>query len=176
MNKKLVAVLVSVVMMLALLTACDDSSFSSMSTQQSDRAASSSAANSSDEEQATTDEGDIGDYHIKILDAETGIKDYEGNPTIGVKFEFTNNAEEATSFDAVIYACAYQDGVELDFTAPDTESEEYNNAERNIKKGVTIVCEQYFVLTSDKSDVEVEVEEAFSFGSTKLEKNFKIGD
>lgn len=176
MNKKLVAVLVSVVMMLALLTACDDSSSSSMSTQQSDRAASSSTANSSDEEQATTDEGDIGDYHIKILDAETGIKDYEGNPTIGVKFEFTNNAEDATSFDAVIYACAYQDGVELDYTATDTESEEYNNAERNIKKGVTIVCEQYFVLTSDKSDVEVEVEEAFSFGSTKLEKTFKIAD
>lgn len=60
------------------------------------------------------EEGELGEYHVKILEAETGLKDYDGNPVIGVQFAFTNNSSETAAFDLVLYATAYQDGVELD--------------------------------------------------------------
>lgn len=41
------------------------------------------------------EEGELGEYHVKILEAETGLKDYDGNPVIGVQFAFTNNSSEA---------------------------------------------------------------------------------
>ena len=124
-------------------------------------------------ENAATDEGDLGDYHVKILDAETGLKDYDGNPVIGVKYEYTNNGEENMMFDVAVNAQAFQDGVQLELAFMDEFSDEYENSSKEVKPGTTLTCEMYYALTSD-SEVEVEVSELISFGDAKLTKTFSV--
>lgn len=175
MVKKTMAVLASVMMMLAMLTACGDAADSSVaSTPKAEPAASSAEEQPEEAKQESAEEGDLGDYHVKILDCETGLKDYEGNPVIGVKYEFTNNSEDTTSFDIALYPQAFQDGIELERAIMDSTSDEYNNGTKDIKNGVTLTCEVYYIMTSDKSDVEIEVTELISFSDEKLTKTFEI--
>lgn len=124
--------------------------------------------------QEPTEEGDLDGYYVKILDSETGLKDYEGNPVIGVKFQFTNNSDEATSFGLAVYSKAFQDGVELETAIVSNSSDEYDNSWKDIKKGVTLTCEQYYILTNDTSNVELEVEPLLSLSSATLEKTFQL--
>lgn len=135
---------------------------------------SSGGTDASIETQKSTEEGELDGCYVKILDAETGLKDYEGNPMIGVKFEFTNNSEEATSFGLAVYPKAFQDGVELETAFVTKASDEYDNNWKDIKTGVTLTCEQYYILTSDTSDVELVVEPLISFSSATLEKTFHL--
>ena len=102
------------------------------------------------------------------------MKDYDEKPVIGVKFSFTNNSEEAIACDVALYMLAYQNGIELDIPILDAASDEYNNTSKNIKPGKTITCEEYYVMTSDEADVEIEVRELASFADRKLEKTFII--
>ena len=120
------------------------------------------------------EEGELGEYHVKILEAETGLKDYDGNPVIGVQFAFTNNSSEAAAFDLVLYATAYQDGVELDPAILEEMSEAYQNASRNIKPGKTLTCETYYVMTGEDCDVEVEVTELLPLDDSKVTRTFAV--
>lgn len=183
MVKKTMAVLVSVMMMLAMLTACGETADSSVTSTPKAEPAASSAEEQPEEtkeeqpeetKQESADEGDLGDYHVKILDIETGLKDWDGKPTVGIKYEFTNNSDDSISFYYATMTYVYQDGVELESTFLETDSEEAENADKNIKSGTTVTCEQYFVATSDESDVEVEVTEYLGFTDEKLEKTFSI--
>ena len=121
----------------------------------------------------SAEEGDLGDYYIKILDAETGLEDYEGTPVIVIRYEYTNNSEENMMFDLAVNAQAFQDGVQLDLALVDEYSEEYENSSKEIKTGTTITCEVYYELTSE-SDVEIEVSELISLSNKKLEKTFAV--
>ena len=132
-------------------------------------------ADTAKKDDAAKTEGDLGDYHVKILDAETGLKDYEGNDVIGIKYEFTNGSEDNQMFGVAVNPQAFQDGVQLEVAMMDKMSDEANNSLKEIKKGATITCEDYYVLTS-KSDVEVEVSETISFSDEKLEKSFKLSE
>lgn len=125
------------------------------------------------EDAAPASEGDLGDYHVKILDAETGLKDYDGNPVIGVKYEYTNNGEENMMFDVAVNAQAFQDGVQLELAFMDEFSDEYENSSKEIKTGTTLTCEMYYALISD-SEVEVEVTELISLNDSKLVKTFTL--
>lgn len=169
MKIKFVSALLAFVTLLFTLTACNGDGADT-----SPGVSSEEAASVSDPIQASDEEGDLGDYHVKILDTETGLMDYDGNKVIGIRFEFTNHAEEAISFDSALYALAYQDGVELDSAYPDETSAEYRNIDKNIKQDVTITCEEYFVLTSDKSNVEAEVGEVFSLSNRRVTKTFAL--
>ena len=108
------------------------------------------------------------------MDAETGLTDYEGNPVIGVKYEYTNNGEENMMFEIAVNAQAFQDGVQLETAILDETSAEYDNSMKEIKTGTTVTCEVYYKLTSE-SDVEVEVTELISLDDAKLEKTFTLG-
>ena len=135
--------------------------------------ASTSANGAASAEAGAPEEGDLGDYHVKILDAETGLKDYDGNPVIGVKYEYTNNGKENMMFDVAVNAQAFQDGVQLELAFMDEFSDEYENVSKEIKTGATITCELYYELTSE-SDVEIEVSELISFDDAKLTKTFSV--
>ena len=89
MKKRILALVAASMMLLTMLAGCGSSG---------DTSANNSADNTKDtgsaqtaqqetpkEDAAPASEGDLGDYHVKILDAETGLKDYDGNPVIGVK-------------------------------------------------------------------------------------------
>lgn len=158
------------------LVGCGDTGDTPQGNNDTDSATTEAATNvdnSAKTESTATSEGDLGDYHVKILDAETGLKDYEGNPVIGVKYEYTNNSEEGMMFDAAVITQAFQDGVQLDYAILDSTSDEYDNCMKEIKTGVTLTCELYYVLSSE-SDVEIEVAELISLDDSKLVKTFTL--
>lgn len=125
-------------------------------------------------ELASSGEGDIGDYHVKILDA-TVTKDYNGTPAIVVNFEFTNNSEDAEMFLSSTNVTAYQDGVELDIAMIMNASVyDAGLAQKKIKPGVSLVVQSAFVLAGD-SPVEIEVTKFISFGDDPiLTKTFDL--
>lgn len=164
--KKFFATLMAALMIGAMLTACGGSDASDQETTKE------SATKQEQTEQKSSDEGDIGNYYVKLLDAEV-TKDYEGNPAIRVSYEFTNNDEEATMADIATPMQAYQDGVQLELAFIADEDKEYNNGTLNVKKGATLKCAQYFTLTSDTSDVEVEVSDILGL-SDPLTKTYTI--
>ena len=136
----------------------------------------SSAPAEKSEPTASPDEMDLGDYHVKVLGVITGIKDYEGKDAVGIKYEFTNNGEEAESASTAIYTAAYQNGVEMDYTYLDEENapEECLNRDKSIKPGVTLVCAEYFSLDGTKADVEFELRAAFSMSNAEIQKTYSI--
>ena len=174
MKKRLMAIAIAA-MLLAMLTACGSSGDTAPQNDAGSTAAGAStgANGAANAETETTDEGDLGDYHVKILDAETGLKDYDGNPVIGVKYEYTNNGKENMMFDIAVSAQAFQDGVQLELAFMDECSPEYENSSKEIKTGATITCELYYELASE-SDVEIEVSELISFDDAKLTKTFSV--
>lgn len=175
MKRKLMMI-AAAAMLAVMLTACGGSGSTDTNTSAAQDAGSAQAAQQEtpkEDAAASASEGDLGDYHVKILDAETGLTDYEGNPVIGVKYEYTNNGDENMMFDVAVNAQAFQDGVQLELAFMDEFSDEYENSSKEVKPGTTLICEMYYALTSD-SEVEVEVSELISFGDAKLTKTFSV--
>lgn len=174
MKRKLMMI-AAAAMLAVMLTACGGSGDTAPQNDagSTSAGASTSANDAANAETGAADEGDLGDYHVKILDAETGLKDYDGNPVIGVKYEYTNNGKENMMFDVAVSAQAFQDGVQLELAFMDEYSPEYENSSKEIKTGATITCELYYELTSE-SDVEIEVSELISLGDEKLTKTFAV--
>ena len=170
MKRKLVMIMASA-MLMAMLTACGSSGDTGANNTTDAGSAQTAQQETPKADAAPVSEGDLGDYHVKILDAETGLNDYDGNPVIGVKYEYTNNGDENMMFEAAVNAQAFQDGVQLDPAFMGDFSAEYENSSKEIKTGTTLTCELYYVLTSD-SDVEVEVTELISLDNAKLVKKF----
>lgn len=135
-----------------------------------------SASPNPNEPTASPDEMDLDNYHVKVLGVITGIKDYEGKDAVGIKYEFTNNGDEAESASTAIYTAAYQNGIEMDYTYLDEETapEECLNRDKNIKPGVTLVCAEYFSTDGTKADVEFELRAAFSMSNAKIQKTYSI--
>lgn len=177
MKKRILALVAASMMLLTMLAGCGssgDTSANNTADNTKDTGSAQTAQQETPKEDAApASEGDLGDYHVKILDAETGLKDYDGNPVIGVKYEYTNNGEENMMFDVAVNAQAFQDGVQLELAFMDEYSDEYENSSKEIKTGATLTCELYYELTSE-SDVEIEVSELISFDDAKLTKTFSV--
>lgn len=175
MGKRKYSVWIAFGLLAVLLTGCVAFTDDPADGQSAEPAVSAADDGADGETEQLAEEGTLGEYYVKILDCETGVQDCDGNPVIGVTYEFTNQSEEAISFDTALYATAYQDGVELDLAVLDgTYPEEYENASRNIKPGKTLTCEGYYVMTSGTTPVEVEVSELITLDSSKLAKTFEI--
>lgn len=121
------------------------------------------------------DQGKIGDYEISIESARIS-KDYEKKPVVIVKYKFTNNSDDTTSFIAATHSQAFQDGVELELAmVMDDKTYDAGNSMKDIKKGASIEVEEAYLL-SGKSDVEVEVSELISLSDEKVAKTFKYSE
>ena len=117
---------------------------------------------------------DIGDYTVEILSARKST-DYEGKDAIVIRYSFTNNSDDATSFMFATQSKAFQDGVELEMAVL-MDDDTYNSQDltKEIKTGASIEVEKAFVLDSD-SPVEAEVSELVSFDDEqKVEKTFDL--
>ena len=114
-------------------------------------------------------------------DTNTGYtlaKDYQGQDTVIISFDFTNNNEDATSAMVALNIDAYQDGIELESAILTDAPEGYDSESemKNIKQGATLNCQKAFVLSNTSSPVEVEAEELFSFSSDKVVCTYAIAD
>ncbi len=125
---------------------------------------------------APSDKGTLGNYEIAIKDCEM-VKDYDGSDTIAVSIDFTNNSDDAASFDTVMMYDAFQDGMELETTSVYTDEESFecmdDDVSRQIKPGKTIEVVITKKLENTTSPVEVEVEEFFG-NDDKIVKTFDI--
>ncbi len=117
----------------------------------------------------------LGDYKV-VIDSCRLAKDYEGNDVVIVKYIFTNNAEEATSFMVAFDETVYQDGIGLNETFMVDDSADYSsdNQLKEIKKGATLEVEVAYDLNDSTTDIDVEVEELFSFDDSVVKKTFSI--
>ena len=117
----------------------------------------------------------LGDYTV-VIDSCRLAKDYEDKDVVIVKYVFTNNADEATSFDVAFIDHAYQDGIGLNGAYVLADSANFNdeNQSKQIKTGATIEVEKAYVLNDLETDVEIEVEELFSFSDKVIKKTFSI--
>jgi hypothetical protein len=124
-------------------------------------------------EAGTAEKGNIDDYYVEILSSRLG-KDYDGNPVIIVKYNFTNNGTEPASFMTSVNDTLYQGGIELEIAFMMDDSYDGNASMLEIKNGATLEVELAYVLRDTTSPVEVEVTDLFGLGSEKIAKTFEI--
>ncbi len=127
---------------------------------------------------SSTEKGNdtLGKYSV-VIDSCRMSKDYEGKDVIIIKYVFSNVAnDEPTAFYIAFDDAAYQNGVELNEAYILDDSANYNseNQTKAIKKGASIDVEVAYKLNDTTTEVEVEVEELFSFNDNKLAKKFSI--
>ena len=117
----------------------------------------------------------LGDYKVEIKECRLA-KDYEGKDIVIVKYGFTNNGDDATSFMIALDAQVYQNGVGLNNTYFTADSANYSsdNQMKDIKKGASIDVEVAYDLNDTETDIEVEVKELFSFDDSVVTKTFSI--
>lgn len=104
------------------------------------------------------DEGDVGDYYIKLGDCIFG-KDYDGNRIAVLHYDYTNNSDKTNSAIWSVTINAYQDGIELDSLVLTFDDSVYDAGieQTDIKPGYTMEdCQKAFKLRSD-SPIEIEV-------------------
>lgn len=129
-----------------------------------------------DAQAAANDE--LGDYTVTI-DSCRLAKDFEDKDIVIVKYTFTNvNDDDPTSFSLAFDDNVFQDGVGLNscFFAADNANYSSDNQSKEIKKGASIEVEVAYELNDTTTDIEVEVQELFSFSDKTIKKTFKIAE
>ena len=124
----------------------------------------------------TTVAGSIGKYSV-VIDSCRLATDYEGKPIVIVKYIFTNvSNDDATAFYVAFEDHVYQNGVGLNeaYILSDSANYSSDNQMKEIKKGATIEVEVAYELNDTNTEIEVEVEELFSFNDSKITKKFTI--
>lgn len=141
-------------------------------------AACSSESGSSEQAEDPKDSGTLGEYEVVIKDCEV-TQDYDGKDAVVITYEFTNNSDDAASFDVAMMAKAFQDGVELEYTSVYTDEESLEAVDddcmKSIKPGTSLEVKTARALDNMSSPVEVEVEEFLGNGD-KLVKTFDIAE
>lgn len=110
-------------------------------------------------------EGKIGNYICKIKSAEI-CKSWDGKDSVKIIYEFTNNGEEAESFDIALNDDVYQDGVGLEtsFISGDDDF----GIDVKIKPGTTKEVAKVYKLNDTATALEVEISEFISLSDEKL--------
>ena len=93
-------------------------------------------------------------------------KDYSDEDVAIVTYTWTNNSDDTTSFAFSVNSKVFQNGIECDpnFFVDEVDSSKYS---ADVRPGTTITVEMAYNI-EDLSDIEVEVEELFSFSDEKI--------
>jgi hypothetical protein len=158
--KKLLVFMLSVIMCFSF-AACGGGSDSSDST----------------DTETVAGQGSLGDYDVALSEDYQILKDYDGNKCIVLTCTFTNNSDEADSFDTTVIDTAYQDGVELErayFLDDDSYDDALDDVDKSVKSGSSIDVTLAYVLSSDTSDVELELEELLSLSDSTVTMTYNL--
>ena len=115
-----------------------------------------------------------GEYYCYI-DRATFAYDYDGQEMLKVIFEFTNNSAEETSFWAMSYLFAYQDGVQLRVGIPEEMTAEDEAYYSMVSPGETVSVAVNFILRS-QSPVEIELVDFMDADGENLGCVFTLAD
>lgn len=110
-------------------------------------------------------DGTIGDYKCVVKSA-VKCKDYAGKDAILITYDFTNNSDDAISFDIALDTSVFQGGVELETAILDEETDLLDTAE--IKPGITKEVKKAYLLRDASTELEVEISELISFSDDKI--------
>ena len=181
--KKIIAFLLVLSILTLSMLSCDfsdiDSSSSSEKTEQSSSKKESSSSSKKEESSSSSKKeepkSNLGDYNVVIDSYRFGVS-YLGEDVIIVKYIFTNNSDESDAFMYALVDTAYQDGVELPecYFLDDSANYSSDNQSKKIKPGNSLAVEVAYELSDKTTEVEIEVEELFSFINRKVTKTFYI--
>ena len=112
-------------------------------------------------------EGDLGDYHVAILEVKL-VEDYKGNPALLIRFLFENNGDDATSFGIACSSKVFQNGVQCESAIvmnSDKIGHDSMSTLMDVKPGASIECTKVVTLYDATSPVETQVQELFDMSS-----------
>lgn len=115
-------------------------------------------------ENNNSSDNNLGDFNCTVKGAEL-TKDWTGAEAVLITYDFTNNSNDAISFDVALQADAYQDGVGLETAILDEDTDIWDV---EIKPGVTKEVKKAYVLRDTATPVEIEVSELISFSDDKI--------
>ena len=127
---------------------------------------------------AEVNDASLGKYEVEIQSCRLA-KDYSGKDVVIVKYLFTNVSDEnAASFSGSLIDKVYQNGIELSgsYFLEDGANYSSDNQTKDIKKGISLEVEAAYELEDTTSDIEVEVQEIFSFDDVTITKTFTIAN
>ena len=161
--KKILTLVILIVMLLVTFSACVD--MSGIQDQGNGSTTTTKPSNNSN----------LGNYNVVIESARLA-HDFEYKPIIIVKYKFTNNDDDPTSFWVTFDAEAYQDGIGLNrcYFAEDNANYSEDNQTKEVQKGATLYVEVAYELNDTRTDVQIEVSESFSWSDKKVTKTFEI--
>lgn len=172
MRKKALSMIFAAFMALSLAACSNDTSASDTPATGGETAETQQETAKEPSEPETTDSGAVGDYDVTIGDC-AFTSDIDGNKTIIVNYDFTNNSDDTIAPFIALDMKAYQDGVSLEIAfVMDADVYDAGIGQKEIKPGASITgCQNAYVLTSN-SPVEVEV--GALFGDPVLFKTFDV--
>lgn len=116
--------------------------------------------------------GTVGSYQVELKQAALA-QSPNGSPILVITYAWTNNSQETTSAAATIQAKAFQDGVELQPSAPWGVHAFYSAAaSKNMRPGMALDVPCAFVLTSDTTPVEVQLSAFLNPSAGRVVKTF----
>lgn len=101
------------------------------------------------------------DGNVEILDAGV-MKDRDGSDAVRIRYRFTNNTDEATSFFMAYDVVPMQDGYELETSVPAEDAAEDENFYTDVAPGETIDCAEVYLLRSH-SPISVILKESWNW-------------
>lgn len=121
-----------------------------------------------------TPESNLRDCMITPVGYEA-MKDFEGNPVLCITYEFTNNSDSETSFEAFTDT-VYQDGVQLEIPMFLEDGYEYDaeNTWMNIQPGITHYYKQTYTLRDTTTPIHIEIEPLVTFSDEKISFDYDI--
>ena len=105
----------------------------------------------------------MGDYSVSIVGL-SQIKDYDGNDSIEIILDITNNSDHIITATTSLSVKSFQSGIELiqcSALSPDTPDDDLSSVIREFKPGSTLRCHYYFVLRDTSEPVDVEIRDIF---------------
>ena len=124
-------------------------------------------------EKKETDENTIGDFKCVVKGAKL-TKDWEGKDAVLITYEFTNNSDSPISFDGALDDKLYQDGIELESAILSNDEEAKLIDAVDLKPGITKEVKKAYSLRNKKSEIEVEIQEVFSFSDDMIKTTINL--
>ena len=158
--------------MAAALSACTTETTDSESSKVESSAAESKEESAESSEESSEEETEAAEFTFAINSTSLG-KDYEDKDVLIIKYDFTNNSDEATSFTFACQDTVFQDGIECDSTVigcDDIDSQEQLN---DIQPGKTYTVTIGYHISDTSKPVDVVVTDLFG-KETLLEESIDL--
>ena len=158
--------------MVAAVSACTLETTDSESSKIESSAAESKEESAESSEESSEEETEAAEFVFAINSTSLG-KDYEDKDVLIIKYDFTNNSDEATSFTFACQDTVFQDGIECDSTVigcDDIDSQEQLN---DIQPGKTYTVTVGYHISDTSKPVDVVVTDLFG-KETLLEESIDL--